>query len=286
MPFLVPTPFAERTAMANRMREKYADRVPVILRSKHISDSELPDITKQTFLVPVRMLVGEFENTVNKLIRDENKHIVQCSRVFLIVGGIALVGTENMKDIYDLRKNEDGFLYLTYDSGPEEDLAKLTMKAMHKDRSFQDGYIVADGEEIPVHRAVIAAASPVMKQMLQSNFREGEQARITMSDTTAATAHAFVDFAYGESLPANADVLQLFELALFYDVGTLGQICLNMLTKSTDTKALAVGMSTLKRLSEDPRAASAHKRLRAVWREHYQKSDSKEQEAMLDELGI
>ena len=51
---------------------------------------------------------------------------------------------------------------------------------------YTDATLVVEGQDIPVHRAVLAANSPVFKQMFISNMREGmlSSAYVVVNPTT------------------------------------------------------------------------------------------------------
>ncbi|KVH95513.1 Autophagy protein Atg8 ubiquitin-like protein [Cynara cardunculus var. scolymus] len=67
----------KRRAEAARIREKYPDRIPVIVEKAERSD--VPNIDKKKYLVPADLTVGAI-----------------------------------MSAIYEEKKDEDGFLYVTY----------------------------------------------------------------------------------------------------------------------------------------------------------------------------
>nr|APT43514.1 autophagy protein ATG8d [Nicotiana benthamiana] len=72
-------------AEAARIREKYPDRIPVIVEKAEKSD--IPDIDKKKLiLVPADLAVGQFVYVVPAM----------------------------MSTIYEEHKDEDGFLYMTY----------------------------------------------------------------------------------------------------------------------------------------------------------------------------
>ncbi|KAL9296966.1 hypothetical protein ACSQ67_022862 [Phaseolus vulgaris] len=79
-----------RQAEAARIREKYPDRIPVIVERAEKSD--VPEIDKKKYLVPADLTVGQFVYVVRKRIKL----------------------TAMMSAIYEENKDEDGFLYMTY----------------------------------------------------------------------------------------------------------------------------------------------------------------------------
>ena len=71
-------------------------------------------------------------------------------------------------------------------------------KKMHR----TDFKLVFDGAEVPCHKIILAAASPVFEAMLEDNFKEGIDSRANMDLSCLGTRHseeagkAFVQFIY------------------------------------------------------------------------------------------
>nr|XP_024376089.1 autophagy-related protein 8d-like isoform X2 [Physcomitrium patens] len=59
--------FQKRQAEALRIREKYPDRIPVIVEKAEKSD--IPDIDKKKYLVPADLTVGQFVYVIRKRIK-------------------------------------------------------------------------------------------------------------------------------------------------------------------------------------------------------------------------
>merc|ERR1712137_1130015 len=81
-------PFEKRKAEAERIRQKYADRIPVICEK--VEKSDIATIDKKKYLVPADLTVGQF--------------------VYVVLPPTAAL----MSSIYEEHKDEDGFLYITY----------------------------------------------------------------------------------------------------------------------------------------------------------------------------
>ncbi|XWS12843.1 hypothetical protein CRYUN_Cryun37aG0125300 [Craigia yunnanensis] len=65
--FKLEQPLERRQAEASRIREKYPDRIPVIVEKAERSD--IPDIDKKKYLVPADLTVGQFVYVVRKRIK-------------------------------------------------------------------------------------------------------------------------------------------------------------------------------------------------------------------------
>ncbi|KAI5078849.1 hypothetical protein GOP47_0006520 [Adiantum capillus-veneris] len=100
-------PFEERTAKASRMREKYPDRVPVIVEKA--SRTDMPDMEKKKFLVPEDLTVGQFVYIIGRRL-----HLTPGQALFIFVGNVLPPITALMSSIYKEHKDEDGFLYVHY----------------------------------------------------------------------------------------------------------------------------------------------------------------------------
>ncbi|CAD5326379.1 unnamed protein product [Arabidopsis thaliana] len=85
--------FEKRKAEALRIREKYSDRVPVI-----VEKSEKTDLT-----------VGQFVYVIRKRIQLSAE-----KAIFIFVDNVLPPTGAMMSTIYDENKEEDGFLYVTY----------------------------------------------------------------------------------------------------------------------------------------------------------------------------
>ncbi|KAH9788411.1 Autophagy-related protein 8f [Citrus sinensis] len=129
--FKIEHEFEKRRAEAERIREKYPDRIPVIVEKAERSD--IPTIDKKKYLVPADLTVGQFVYVIRKRIKLSAEKAIfifvdnvlpptgiasngymlfhsllsQYLKYFYFAGAI-------MSTIYDEKKDEDGFLYVTY----------------------------------------------------------------------------------------------------------------------------------------------------------------------------
>eukprot|EP01066_Platyproteum_vivax_P002495 Platyproteum_vivax@DN13047_c0_g1_i1.p1 len=112
--------FDERNAEAHRIRAKYPNRIPVICEKA--ANSDLPDIEKRKFLVPMNMVVGEFKYIIQKHINTQttsqpntqNEQQASDRTIYLFVGNTTPASSAVMQEVYQRYKDEDGFLYFTY----------------------------------------------------------------------------------------------------------------------------------------------------------------------------
>ncbi|KAJ0787762.1 putative autophagy protein Atg8 ubiquitin [Helianthus annuus] len=107
MVFKLQHPPEKRRAESTRIRDKYPDRVPVIVERAERSD--LADIDKNKYLVPADLTVGQFVYVVRKRIKLSAE-----KAIFVFVKNMLPPTAALMSAIYEENKDEDGFLYMTY----------------------------------------------------------------------------------------------------------------------------------------------------------------------------
>ncbi|SGY39823.1 BQ5605_C003g02282 [Microbotryum silenes-dioicae] len=123
--------FEKRKAEAERIRQKYPDRIPVICEKADKTD--IPAIDKKKYLVPADLTVGQvslvptarhqrkrtptehpyshqqFVYVIRKRIKLQPE-----KAIFIFVDEILPPTAALMSSIYEEHKDEDGFLYVTY----------------------------------------------------------------------------------------------------------------------------------------------------------------------------
>eukprot|EP00389_Voromonas_pontica_P010860 GDKH01016559.1.p2 GENE.GDKH01016559.1~~GDKH01016559.1.p2 ORF type:complete len:133 (+),score=20.13 GDKH01016559.1:189-587(+) len=108
----------KRSAEAHRIRAKYPNRIPVICEKAARSD--LPEIDKKKFLVPMNMLIGEFKYIIHKHIsqsyvnQNGGGSMGPEKTIYLFVKNTSPKGSALVSEIYEQCKDDDGFLYIEY----------------------------------------------------------------------------------------------------------------------------------------------------------------------------
>ena len=122
-------PFEKRKAEAERIRQKYADRIPVSWPSnlhiagkrslltmnlpqvicEKVEKSDIATIDKKKYLVPADLTVGQFVYVIRKRIKLSPE-----KAIFIFVDEVLPPTAALMSSIYEEHKDEDGFLYITY----------------------------------------------------------------------------------------------------------------------------------------------------------------------------
>ena len=136
-------PFEKRKAEAERIRQKYADRIPVCRLSfslflldhilfssepipatcvrgsmltadvpqvicEKVEKSDIATIDKKKYLVPADLTVGQFVYVIRKRIKLSPE-----KAIFIFVDEVLPPTAALMSSIYEEHKDEDGFLYIT-----------------------------------------------------------------------------------------------------------------------------------------------------------------------------
>ncbi|KAK9845688.1 hypothetical protein WJX84_006376 [Apatococcus fuscideae] len=100
-------PLERRQAEAGRIRDKYPDRIPVIVEKAEKSD--IPDIDKKKYLVPSELTIGQFVYVIRKRIKVSPE-----KAIFMFVKNVLPPTAALIENVYSDHKDEDGFLYITY----------------------------------------------------------------------------------------------------------------------------------------------------------------------------
>jgi GABA(A) receptor-associated protein len=100
--------FEDRCDESKRILIKFSQRIPIICEKN--KKSKLLDIDKKKYLIPIDFTVGQFMYVIRKrLLLPPDKAI------FIFINGIIPSCSSTIINIYDMHKDSDGFLYVTYD---------------------------------------------------------------------------------------------------------------------------------------------------------------------------
>jgi len=100
--------FDTRKDESSRIKEKYPDRVPIIVEKSVKSD--IAGIDKKKYLVPQDLTIGQFIYILRKRI-----DLTAEKAIFLFTEKNIIPPTASIiSEIYEQYKNDDGFLYLIY----------------------------------------------------------------------------------------------------------------------------------------------------------------------------
>ena len=98
-----------RIQESNKILLKYPTRIPIIVE-KH-TNCKFNDINKKKYLVPKDMVMNQFIYIIRKRIKLESYQTL-----FVMVGDGLTSSNITLGEIYENRKDKDGFLYITYTS--------------------------------------------------------------------------------------------------------------------------------------------------------------------------
>ena len=99
--------FEKRSQESKTIKEKYIDRIPVIVQKHH--DCDLPDVDKCKYLVPKDMTMSQFMFFIRKRIRLDSSQTL-----FFTINHDLVSSSTLLSSVYHDRKDDDGFLYVTY----------------------------------------------------------------------------------------------------------------------------------------------------------------------------
>lgn len=100
--------FYDRLNESRRISLKYPDRIPIICERSPTSDCP---IVKKKFLVPHDFTIGQFLFILRKRMKLPPE-----KAIFLFIHTTMYHSSYLLSTIYDINKDEDGFLYITYAS--------------------------------------------------------------------------------------------------------------------------------------------------------------------------
>lgn len=106
--FLRLEPFHRRKALADGIRERYTNRIPIIvLQPQH--GNNIPTLSQYKYLVPNDLTVSQFMFVLRKRLKLDH-----AKAIFIFVNRSTLLnGSVSLDLIYTQHKSDDGFLYLT-----------------------------------------------------------------------------------------------------------------------------------------------------------------------------
>uniref|UniRef100_A0AC34PY44 BTB domain-containing protein n=1 Tax=Panagrolaimus sp. JU765 TaxID=591449 RepID=A0AC34PY44_9BILA len=93
----------------------------------------------------------------------------------------------------------------------------LFTPALLNDERFKDFIFSVEGQEIKVHKNIVAVASPVFGAMLEPHCKEFKEGKVIFEDFGFETVNNGVHFMYTKQIPYNLSIKQLLHLYQFAD---------------------------------------------------------------------
>ncbi len=100
----------KRQSESEKIMNKYPNRVPVII-SRSIESTTLKEIKRSKYLVPNDLTVASLIHVIRKIV-----DLGPEDAIFLMVNDTLVPTSEIIGHVYDIHKDEDGFLYIIYSS--------------------------------------------------------------------------------------------------------------------------------------------------------------------------
>ena len=101
--------FYDRLNESRRISLKYPDRIPIVCERSPTSDC--PIVEKKKYLVPYDFTIGQFLSILRKRMKLPPE-----KAIFLFINTTIYHSSYLLSTIYEMNKDEDGFLYITYAS--------------------------------------------------------------------------------------------------------------------------------------------------------------------------
>ncbi|XP_057321493.1 speckle-type POZ protein B-like [Microplitis mediator] len=134
-------------------------------------------------------------------------------------------------NVYDVTINCKIVLH-DYMQAPMFDNLYEDLQQFLKSQELSDVTLVVGEVEIPAHKVVLAAHSPVFKAMLLSGMKEAKQGEIEIKNVDADIISEMLEYFYKGETKASFDTevaLKMIELADIYQIEKLKNICQNTL---------------------------------------------------------
>lgn len=132
-----------------------------------------------------------------------------------------------------------------------------TAKHLWERRPFPDAQVVAaDGKSFLVHRAVLAAASPVLEAAWRQPLREHEE-RLLQVDSSPENVEGLLCFMYTGSENSSTEPQEMLRLSHLYGLPALVRISAGQLARNITAANAVVSVRALRPYREDAAVAPA-----------------------------
>lgn len=191
------------------------------LRFKVVIDG-LPKMVLENFKVAWSLHVHEklvLERTMKHLEDGYCLHVTYFTKHVNSAGSAYLVIKLTVKSV--------GHKKLTTRALNTSVAAYTTLKSLLSDASMCDFKFIVGKKEFQVHRAILAASSPMMKKMFTVDMAESNKGMCEVSEIESDTFAALLAFVYCGDLPENFSemAVKLYEAARYYQIDRLEKAC-------------------------------------------------------------
>jgi GABA(A) receptor-associated protein len=101
--------FDQRLKESIKIREKFPDKIPIICQRSIYAEDDCPILNKRKYLVSSCTTIAHFIFIIRKLLNLNSE-----KSLFLFVEGNSLPCSYTIEHVYDIYKDNDYFLYVTY----------------------------------------------------------------------------------------------------------------------------------------------------------------------------
>lgn len=91
----------------NKLKEKYPDKIPVIVNK--YKDSNISGLKKNKFIVPKDLTMSQFVYIIRKRIKLDEK-----TALFFFINNTLVPNSIDLNTAYHNYSDKDGYLYITY----------------------------------------------------------------------------------------------------------------------------------------------------------------------------
>ncbi|XP_055350640.1 speckle-type POZ protein-like [Paramacrobiotus metropolitanus] len=142
------------------------------------------------------------------------------------------------KTHYRLKANGLVFVNLIFHAAPsamQSSKDRLDLQQLRESQTLSDCKLVCAGQEVPVHRAILAAQSPVFAAMFQNDMLEKSSGVCKIDDIGVDVLEMMINFAYTRAPFEANNLMELWHAADKYDMEDLRAECVRRMTNSITT---------------------------------------------------
>jgi len=236
-------------------------------RFKLKTSSSHPDWLSMYLICTKDDVLAQYECTIEHFVAEEHTlNGKKKSEKEIVVFGPKSQGWKvaglKVAEIYELEPHEYRQLTFTIKLvvyGPQEvnEVSPPNPVVLNVGQSIRQNVVsdfiveLSDESEIPTHRTILAAASPVFRSMLAHDLMENLDNRIKIEDFGHEVVRQFIDVLYkGELSDIDAkvyDLKQMFAIADKYKVDSLAKTCLAHLVNNLNKSNACFIFGSMKR---------------------------------------
>lgn len=138
----------------------------------------------------------------------------------------------------------------------ERGYCQQALSGMWEAKDFTDCEVVCHGGSVRCHRAVLAQASPVFKQMLCGEMVEAKTQRIPLESVDMEVVLALLNFAYTGKVTCDpVHFPALTKLSDFYQMSIFTEVLCQRMLETLDTDTMVPTARVLRSMRDRPRIA-------------------------------